>query len=204
VLLGLVVGEHLEYNADDGDDAGEGGRGENLHPAGGRAAAYVGKAKYPARDAGAQNCAHDYAYGLTHLHHAGVNEADYHDGGGRGGLDDGCDAGAQQHALQRGAGELIEHKLKFVAGDFLQAVPHEVHAEQEQSHAAKQRYYIRNAQIVSTPFIDTRCQIIHHNNKPKPDYIPYKFQKILRFAPVAVPAAVLIPMTGANEIQTES
>lgn len=46
----------------------------------------------PARDACAEDGAEHDADGLTHLHHAGVDEADDHDGRGRGRLDHGGDA----------------------------------------------------------------------------------------------------------------
>ena len=55
-----------------------------------------------------------------------------HHRGGRGGLDDGGDAGAQKHPLEGAAGELVEDQLQFVARHLLQPVPHEGHAEEEE------------------------------------------------------------------------
>ncbi len=127
-VAGLVV-EHPQDDADDGHHAGDDLGAEQLHHA---AAALQGRqAQDPARDAGAQDRAHDDADGLAHLHHAGVDEAHHHHGGGGGGLDDGGNARAQQHALQRGAAQTVEHQLQPAARYFFQTLAHEGHTEQE-------------------------------------------------------------------------
>lgn len=135
VVFGQVLAEHAQHDAGHGDDARERRSAQQRHPAG---AADVRQAEDPARDARAEDGAEDDADGLTHLHHAGVDEADDHDGRGRGRLDHGGDAVPEQDALERGAREFIQDDLKLVAGHFFQPVAHERHAEQEQGHAAKQ------------------------------------------------------------------
>ena len=106
-----------------------------LKPARGTAA-NIGKADYPAGDARSDYRAHDNAYRLTNLHHAGVNKADDHNGCGRGRLYNGRNSRAEQYALQRRARKAEQNKLELVACNLLQTVAHERHAEQKQCNAA--------------------------------------------------------------------
>ena len=136
VLLARIGAEHTQDYADDGDDRGERVGRKKLDPAARAGAADVGKADDPAGDARADDGAHNDADGLMHLHHAGVNEADHHDRGRRGRLNDRGDAGAEQNALERSAGQAEQNKLELVARDLFQTVAHERHAEKEQCNAA--------------------------------------------------------------------
>ena len=162
VVFGQVLAEHTQGDADHGDDARERCGAQQRHPAG---AADVRQAEDPARDARAEDGAKHDADGLTHLHHAGVDEADDHDGRGRGRLDHGGDARAEQDALERGAREFIQDDLKLVAGHFFQPVAHERHAEQEQGHAAKQRDHIVDPQNASRSLCDIFALTSHYIRK---------------------------------------
>ena len=102
---------------------------------------------------------------LRERHHASIDEADDHDGRGRGRLDHGGDARAEQDALERGAREFIEYDLELVAGHFLQPVAHERHAEQEQGHAAKQRDHIVDPQNASRSLCDIFALTSHYSRK---------------------------------------
>ena len=127
MMGGRPLGSHAQNDADDGHQTRQGGGAQQGHPA--AAAAETAEAEDPPGDAGAQNGAHDNADGLVHLHHAGVHKPHHHHGGSGGGLDHGSDPGAQQHPLQRRAGQLIQHQLQRASGDFFQAVAHDGHAE---------------------------------------------------------------------------
>ncbi len=72
------------------------------------------------------------------LHDAAVDEADHHNGGGAGTLDDGRYAQAQKKALDGAVGQLAQDLLKMAAGLFFERLAHDVHTEQEQRQAAQQ------------------------------------------------------------------
>ena len=76
-------------------------------------------------------------------HNAGVDEADHHDRGGRGTLDDGGHAEAQQEAAQAAAGHLTEDGLQLATGLLFQRVAHQLHPEQEQGQSANERQHIK-------------------------------------------------------------
>ena len=151
MALGLVLAEHPQDDARHRHNPREGGGGQQGDPA--RPALQRGQADDPPGDTGAQDGPHDDADGLLDLHHAGVDKAHHHHRGGRGGLDDGGDAGAQKHPLEGAAGELVEDQLQFVARHLLQPVPHEGHAEEEEGHAAEQRDEVGNAHSPHAPFV---------------------------------------------------
>ena len=105
VLLGLILGEHAKQNACNRDNARERRRGKQVHPA--AASAEVRQTDDPARDAGAENGAHDDADCLAHAHHAGVDKADDHHACRRRRLNDCRHRRAEQKALEGLAGQLI-------------------------------------------------------------------------------------------------
>lgn len=98
MLLRRSRAEHAQNKADNGNDRRKRIGGQKLKPARG-SAANIGKADYPAGDARSDYRAHDDAYRLTNLHHAGVNKADDHNGCGRGRLYNGRNSRAEQYAL---------------------------------------------------------------------------------------------------------
>ena len=183
VVPGLTPAEHPQDDADHGDDAGERRGAQQRHPA---RAADIRQAEDPARDARAEDRAEHDADGLTHLHHAGVDKADDHDGRGRGRLDHGGDAGAEQNALERGTCESIEDDLQLVAGHLFQPFAHERHAEQEQSHAAKQRDHVVDPQNASHSLcvVDMIALTLHYIRKLRKDKCrkrPFSLQKSTKF-----------------------
>ena len=143
LLLQMPLAEHPQDDAHHRDHAGQRGGGHQRHPAR-RAAVNVGQADDPPGDAGAQDRAQHHADGLPCLHHAGVDEADHHDGGRRGGLDDRRHARAEQDALDRRARQPVQHQLQLVARHAFQACAHQQHTEQEQRHTAQKCDQIRN------------------------------------------------------------
>ena len=91
-----------------------------------------------ARDRGADVRAHDDPDSLPQRHHSGVNEADHHDGRGRGGLNRRRDARAHQDAEEAVRREALEDLLHAVAGRGFQTGAHHLHAVEEQRQAAQQ------------------------------------------------------------------
>ena len=73
------------------------------------------------------------------LHDAAVDEADHHDGGSTGTLDDGGHAQTEEEALKGVIRQFAQDLLQMAAGLFLKGFAHDVHAEQEQSQTAQQR-----------------------------------------------------------------
>ncbi len=133
----LFFGEHAQNDADHRHRRADRSGGQERDKA--AAALHIGQADDPAGDAGADDGAHDDRHGLPHLHHAGVDKADHHDGGRGGGLDDRSNARAEKNTAHRGAGQLVQHKLELAAGDLFQSVPHQGHAEEKERHAAEER-----------------------------------------------------------------
>ena len=81
--------------------------------------------------------AHDKPDRLIQGHHARVDEAYHHDGGGGRGLDGGGDERAHQNAQETVGGQPLQDGLHLVARGGLQAGAHHLHSVQEQSQAAK-------------------------------------------------------------------
>ena len=91
---------------------------------------------------GADVGAHDDPDGLPQRHHAGVDEADDHDGRRRGGLDRRRDARADEHAEKAVGGQLFEDALHAVARCSLEAGAHHLHAVEEERETAEQAEYV--------------------------------------------------------------
>ena len=89
-------------------------------------------------DGGADVGPHDDAHGLFQLHDAGVDKAHAHNSGCGGALDQSGDHGAQQDTLPDAVGQPLQNMLQPAAGEFLQAVCHGGHAEQEGGNGAHQ------------------------------------------------------------------
>ena len=95
------------------------------------------------RDGGADIGPHDDADRLLQLHDARVNEADAHDGGGGGALDQSGDQRAQQDTPEHIAGQPFQYALQTAAGQLLQAVGHGGHAEEEGSDGPDEGDHVR-------------------------------------------------------------
>ena len=93
---------------------------------------------------------HDDIHRLLELKQPGVEEADHHDGGGRGGLDGPGDHHAHQNAQQWVGGDFLQQPLEAGARHQLQAVAHQLHAEQEHPQPAEQGQHMRIVQA-NTP-----------------------------------------------------
>ncbi len=89
-------------------------------------------------DGGADVGAHDDPHRLLQGHHARVDKADNHDGGGRRGLNDGGDTGSHQYAQDAVCGQTFQNAFHLVAGGGFQAVAHHLHAVQEKAQTAQQ------------------------------------------------------------------
>ena len=135
--LFLLILAHIEQNADEGEYGAEGGGLEHLDPD--AVALQAGKTQQPAGDSGTHIAAHNDADGLMQLHDAAVDEADHHDGGSTGTLDDGGHAQTEEEALEGVIRQFAQDLLQMAAGLFLKGFAHDVHAEQEQSQTAQQR-----------------------------------------------------------------
>lgn len=101
---------------------------------------------------GADVCAHDDPHGLPQRHHAGIYEADDHDGRGGGGLDCRRDTGADQNAEKAVGGELFKNALHAVARRSLQTRAHHLHAVEKQGQAAEQPENIADLHEISFSF----------------------------------------------------
>ena len=112
----------------------------------------ITQAEHPAGDAGAENRPENHIDRLAKRHKARVDETDGHDRRGRGRLDHGRHAGAQQKSPDRGSAQLEEDGLELVSGDALQPVAHEGHAEQKKRNARQQTDGFQNAHD-RTPFL---------------------------------------------------
>ena len=102
--LFLLALAHIEQDADEGEERAEGGGLEHLDPD--AVALQAGEAQQPAGDSGTHIAAHDDADGLMQLHDAAVDEADHHDGGGAGALDDGGHAETEEETFDGIVGQL--------------------------------------------------------------------------------------------------
>jgi hypothetical protein len=123
-MLDLLIGDEKQENeADEGD----------------------GKRKFtdfdghePGGDGGADVGTHDDTDGLAERHEAGRYKADDHDGGGAAALEHRGDQRADQDADERIDGEDLQDAPHFFTGGLLQALPHEVHAKDEDGESAEQ------------------------------------------------------------------
>ncbi len=86
----------------------------------------------PAGAGGAQVGAEDHPHGLLEAEDAGADETDGRHGGRRRRLDQGGDGGAGEQGRHPAAGEAGQGPPERVAGDRLEPVGHQDHAEQEQ------------------------------------------------------------------------
>ena len=87
----------------------------------------------PAGEGGPDVCSEDDADGADEVHEPRIDEADDHNGGGGGALDEGGDEYARQHAGESVGGHGSQYLAHFVACQFLQGLAHELHAVEEQS-----------------------------------------------------------------------
>ena len=81
VVVQRLLGEHAQKDTDDGDDARQRRRREDVSDAGARF--QITQADDPARDGGAEDRADRNADRLAKLHHGRVHKTDHHDAGGR-------------------------------------------------------------------------------------------------------------------------
>ena len=154
-LFLIALGEHKEGGADDTHQGGEGRGLEQLHDE--AAALQAGEGEDPGGHGGTDVGAHDDAHGLLQRHDAGVDEAHHHDGGCRGGLDDGGDRHAKQEALENIGAHFGQDGLQLTAGLTLQCLAHGVHTEEEQCKAAQQGYDVKK--------VCCHLFCLPHNNK---------------------------------------
>ena len=77
--------------------------------------------------------AHDYADGLLEGDESGVDKTHQHDGGCAGGLDRSGNEKSGYHAGQAVSGHLFQELSHSGAGDLLQAVGHDLHAQEKES-----------------------------------------------------------------------
>ena len=131
VFLLAVLEEHVVDDANQRQDRGKGGGLQQLDED--VAAFDAAEAEDPGGDGGADVSAHDDVDGLTQGQQAGVDEADHHDGGGGGTLNDGGDGKTGQEAHGLVGGQLTEQNPETVTGPALQGLAHEVHAKQKQT-----------------------------------------------------------------------
>ena len=132
----LLTLTHIQQNADKCKQRTERSGFEQIDEE--AVALQAGKAQDPAGDSGAHIAAHDHADGLMQLHDAAVDEADHHDGGSTGTLDDGGHAQTEEEALEGLSVQLLRIFCRWPPL-FLKGFAHDVHAEQEQSQTAQQR-----------------------------------------------------------------
>ena len=137
VPLAVVLEEHIQHHADDGQNGGEGGGLEQLNKE--AVALNAGQRQNPGRHRGAHVGTHDDTHGLIELHHTGVDEAHHHHRGGRGGLNDGGDHQAQEEAFDGAGGEPLQDGFELVARCSLQSIAHNGHTKEEQGQAAQHR-----------------------------------------------------------------
>ena len=76
--------------------------------------------------------------GLRQSHQSRADKADYHDGGGTGGLQNGCDQCSRKGSHQRILREDSENGTHLLARCLLQRFTHLIHSEQKNSQSAKQ------------------------------------------------------------------
>ena len=76
--------------------------------------------------------------GLRQSHQSRADKADYHDGGGTGGLQNSCDQCSRKGSHQRILREDSENGTHLLARRLLQRFTHLIHSEQKNSQSAKQ------------------------------------------------------------------
>lgn len=89
-------------------------------------------------DGGADVCAENDACRLINIHQPRVDEADDHDGRGRGGLHQHRKEHTYKQSEQAVAGQHLQQMSQTVTSGALQLVAHHFHAEQEQTQSAAQ------------------------------------------------------------------
>ena len=131
-----------KHDEDDADYERRGGEGRGLEDLEDYVAAglYVHEADDLGGDRGADVGAHDDADGLPERQDTRGEKADGEDDGSRGGLDYGRDQHTGQKARERVSRELLQQDAERVAGAFLEALAHDLHAEEEHGQAAEHGY----------------------------------------------------------------
>ena len=124
------------------------------------AAVNAGKAQNPGGNGGTDIGTHNYVNGLLKRHQAGVDKADYHNGGSRRRLNDGGYAQAGKEAGHFTAGEAGQNRSKLVAGALFQSCAHQIHTKQKQTKATDKIQHVENIHIFSFPFKFLRCYYI--------------------------------------------
>ncbi len=147
ILFLVALAEHVENKPDQRQHRRPGGGLEQLHH--NIAVADACQGHDPAGDGGAYVGTDDHVNGLFEGHHAGVDKAYDHDGGGGRGLDHSRYAKAGEEAGQLVFRQLAQQCAKAAAGTAFQAVAHYAHTKQEQAQAAYHRQCTEKVKLSS-------------------------------------------------------
>ena len=138
--------EHVQNDADKGKQRRKGFRLEELQNA---FALNARGGEQPCRHRRAEVGTHDDAGCLMQGHQPRVDEADHHDRGCGGRLDDQRHAETEQKTFECARCELFKNAFQLVARTFFQCVAHDPHAEQEHGKSAEQGEEFYNRHSVS-------------------------------------------------------
>ena len=142
ILLAAALAEHTHGSADQRQNRSKRGRLEQLHED--AVTLDTGQAQDPRSRSGTDVRAHDHVDRLLEGHNAGVGKADDHDGGRRGGLDNGSHRKAGDEAHHLTGGHACQQTLQTAARTFFQILTHEIHTHEEQTQAANEIQYVKN------------------------------------------------------------
>ena len=131
VLLLVLLAEHIQHNARKREDRSKRGRFQQLNP--NAAAVNARKAQNPRRNGRSDVRAHNHIDGLPQAHQPRVDEADHHDRGCRGTLNDCRYPEPRQKPPHFAARQFSEHAFQTAPRAALQSLSHQAHAEQEQA-----------------------------------------------------------------------
>ena len=141
ILRAGFLAEEIENNANKSQES------KNSRRRDGSLALNACQYQNPTGNGGADIGTHDNADGIGQLHDAGINKTDYHNCGGRGGLDCCGDQSAQKHTFKSSGSQLAEDDLQLAAGNTLKTFAHKGHTEEEEGKTAQQSNRICNTHI---------------------------------------------------------
>ena len=168
VILFYAFAEFPQKDPGDGNEGRQIRHGQDIRqPSGGTDG---GQTDDPAGDTASQDGAQDHVRRLPQFHHAGVQETDGDDTGGRGGLDDGAEHGSDEHALEWAADEPGQDRLEFSAGDLIKSVAQKGHAVEEQRQPAQKGQHHSDTHI-DTPACYKEIQTDDGNRPFRPSIL---------------------------------